>query len=578
MSSPFNGLKSLKNLNFKPRGNVFASPDNWKDQIIYHLLIDRFNSSEQNIPPYNPKTTPLLRNNLEGDNWQGGKIKGITDRLDYIRDLGCNTVRLSPLFKNRNEMNTYHGYGIQNFLEVDPRFGTLRDLQALTKKAHKMDMYIILEIVLNYTGDNWAYPGKDYCYYYTGERYNFGHWRVADPVIGIQWPDDAIWPIEFQNPDWYNRKGQIRNWSHSPEFKEGDFFSLKKLDILNLKVLSSLIQIYKYWIAIADIDGYIIDAAKHIEESSAAIFVRAIKEYSCKIGKRNFFIFGEINERNKYMKDYLKNLSLYYVETKNFSFYDSLLDYPLAALLEGVIKGYINPEELIKRYEGFNENDFGYSEKINYFITFIDNHDQESKLMKGRFLYNNIYIRQIILAIGYLLTSLGIPCIYYGSEQGFDGGGEKEWYQDKYKRECMFGGNWGAFSTSGHHFFNRKNSIYKEISKIAKIRQHEIALRYGRQYFREISNNGLDFNYPFDSKCSLAYSRILDDIEILIVINLDNNIRDVWVTVDSCLSPEGRKLKNLLKPEKKFIIEIIGKRNAVKIKLNPYEIAILKLY
>jgi len=576
MSPKYDGLKSLKNLILKPIGRVFPSPHDWRDQIIYHLLIDRFDNSEANIPPYDPKTTPLGRDDFEGDKWQGGKIKGIIHRLDYIKGLGCTTIRLSPIFKNRKDMNTYHGYGIQNFLEVDPRFGTLKDLRTLVRKAHKMNMYVILEIVLNYTGDNWAYPEIDSWYYYSGERYPFGYWRVVDPFAGIQWPDDAVWPLEFQNPEWYNRKGQICNWNSLPEFKEGDFVSMKKLNTSNCRVLNSLIQVYKYWIASSDIDGYVVDAAKHIEEPSAAIFICAIKEYTYKIGKTNFFICGEINDRDEYMETYVRNVNRYYDKNKQSSSFDSLIDYPLAALIEGTIKGYINPAELRKRYERFNENYCSHIEKINHFITFVDNHDREGQPVRGRFLYNNIFYRQIILAIGYILTSVGIPCIYYGSEQGFNGGGKDERYPDKYIRECMFGGNWGAFNTTGHHFFNPESPIYKKISQIAKIRQQEPTLRYGRQYFREISGNGIDFGYPIDDRCTLAYSRILDDTEILVALNLDSKARSDWVTVDRNLSPKGRKLENMLRPAERFIVEIVGERNAIRMHLDQHEIALLK--
>ena len=175
--------------------------------------------------------------------------------------------------------------------------------------------------------------------------------------------------------------------------------------------------------------------------------------------------------------------------------------------------------------------------------------------------------------MGYLLTSLGVPCIYYGTEQGFDGGGDS----DKYIRECMFGGKWGAFNTTGQHFFNSDHPIYKRTAQIAAVRQKEPALRYGRQYFREISGNGVDFGYPMDGKCTLAYSRILDDTEILIALNLDSTPRNDFVTVDANLTPAGKKMINLLDPGVTTPVQITGQRHAVRIGLHPHEIAILKL-
>ncbi|MBI5043030.1 MAG: alpha-amylase [Nitrospirae bacterium] len=565
--------KKLSEIAFKPSIGVFPSPSDWRDQFIYHLLVDRFDSGEPDIPPYNPNTTHVGRVDSEGEKWQGGTLNGITERLDYIKRLGCTAIWLSPIFKNRKEANTYHGYGIQNFLDVDPRFGTLKDLQKLVKEAHKKGMHIILDIVINHTGDNWAYPGG-YSYYYSeGKRFPFGFWREADSLSGIQWPDDAVWPVEFQNPEWYRRKGEIKNWDSFPEARDGDFCSLKEIDTSNREILKALIDIYKYWIAVADIDGYRLDAVKHLEDSSTAIFCSAIREYAQRIGKTNFFLFGEIIGDDRFIDQYIARNARIPDTNERFPSLDAALDFPLWGILEWVIKGLKNSAELRARYDRFRELYSDHGQAGQYFLTFVDNHDQIGRSPRGRFLHNNPFQKQAVLALGYLLTSLGIPCIYYGTEQGFSGGGD----HDKYIRECMFGGNWGAFNTTGHHFFDPENPINKEISQIAEIRQNEPALRYGRQYFREISGNGSDFGYPLDGLCTLAYSRILDDTEILIVMNLDSNPRNDFITVDSNLTPAGKNLVNLLKPGSIHTVHKSGRRNAVRAGLSPHEIAILKL-
>ena len=93
--------KNFSEIDFKTYGEVLPSPLDWRDQFIYHLIVDRFNSSNKNIPPYNPDTTPAGRNDSEGEKWQGGTLKGITEKLDYIKGLGCTAIWLSPIFKNR---------------------------------------------------------------------------------------------------------------------------------------------------------------------------------------------------------------------------------------------------------------------------------------------------------------------------------------------------------------------------------------------------------------------------------------------------------------------------------------------
>ncbi|MCX6676347.1 MAG: alpha-amylase family glycosyl hydrolase [Methanothrix sp.] len=568
--------KSLKTLNFKPFCRVFPSPNDWRDQFIYHLLIDRFNSTGPDIPPYDPALVPRLRCDTDGDKWQGGNLIGIRNRLDYISGLGCTALWVTPIFKNRKEMDTFHGYAVQNFLDVDPRFGTLKDFQCLVREAHERSMYIILDIVLGYTGDNWTYP-DGYPFYIEGKKYPFGSWRLADPTRGIQWPDDAIWPLEFQNPEWYMRNGEIRDWTSYPENMVSDFISMKKLDTSNPEVVKALIDVYRYWIAVSDVDGYCIDAAKHIEEPSIARISSAIREYAYSIGKKNFLICGEIYGGDELIERYLRCKGSSSCIRKDFQSINAVLDYPLRETLEWVIKGYINPKELIERYEHLNKTWHDIEWIGHHFVTFADDHNVKDSSMIGRFLYNNRFYKQVILAIGYLLTSKGIPRIYYGTEQGFDGGGKDNLYPDKYKRECMFGGKWGAFNTTGHHFFNPKNPIYQEISHIAKIRKQEPALRYGRQYFRAISGNGVDFGYPIDGKCTLAYSRILDDTEILIAMNLDSKPRIELVTVDYNLSPAQKEMVNLLGPEKSYVVNLIGDRHAVRIPLDCHEMAILKL-
>lgn len=566
-------VQSIKELDFTPRGDVFPSPDDWRDVFIYFLLVDRFDSNQENIPPYDPASTPKGRDPEQGKVFQGGNLQGIIRRLDYIRGLGANAIWLSPILKNRREKtDTYHGYGIQDFLDVDPRFGTREDLQELVRQAHARGMHVILDIIINHTGDNWAYL-DDHPYYYWKEApgpFDFGFWREVDPASGFQ-EDDAVWPEELQDPGRYKRRGQIRNWSDPEEAITGDFLSLKELDITQPKVLDTLIKVYKYWIAMTDVDGFRVDTVKHMESSATAIFCNAVREYAKRIGKQNFFIFGEIVADDLTLQRYIGRNSRIEGTNERFPSLDAVLDFPLYFILEEVIKGFLNPSHLRERYERFKTQYADHGAAGQYFVTFVDNHDQMSRPYR-RFLHRNPLLNQAVLAIGYLLTSQGVPCIYYGTEQGFDGGGDS----DRYVRECLFGGQWGAFDSTGHHFFNPEHLIYRGLARIAAIRQREPALRYGRQYFREISGNGRDFGHPIDGKCTLAYSRILDSTEILVAMNLDSTPRNDFVTVDVNLSPAGQKMVNLLAPDTQVTVERRGPRHAIRVPLDGREMAILK--
>ncbi|MBC8108926.1 MAG: hypothetical protein H7Z14_20240 [Anaerolineae bacterium] len=224
------------------------------------------------------------------------------------------------------------------------------------------------------------------------------------------------------------------------------------------------------------------------------------------------------------------------------------------------------------RYEAFRNFYRDFSAAGQYFVTFVDNHDQITRQYR-RFGNGVDDPRQAILAIGYLLTSMGIPCIYYGTEQGFDGGGNT----DAYVREAMFGGKWGAFDTTGMHFFNPKHPIYQGIAEIARVREVEPALRYGRTYFREISGNGEDFGHPIDSHCTMAYARVLDTTSIVVAMNLTALERDDRVMVDGNLNEPGATMTDLLNPSNTYTIEQNSKGQCfVRVPLAGRAMAILK--
>jgi len=433
-------------------------------------------------------------------------------------------------------------------------------------------MYVILDIILNHTGDNWAYPG-DYPYYYWPDApgpFDFGFWREVDPTRGFQ-SADAVWPKELQDPECYKRRGQIWNWNDPDQAINGDFQSLKELDITKPKVLDTLIKAYKYWIALTDIDGFRVDTVKHMESSATALFCNAVREYAKRIGKHNFFIFGEVVGDDLTLQRYIGRNSRIKDTNERFPSLDACLDFPLYFILEEVIKGFTNPSHLRERYERFKTLYADHGEASRYFVTFVDNHDQMSRPYR-RFMHGNPHLQQAVLAIGYLLTSQGIPCIYYGTEQVFDGGGN----DDEYVRECMFGGSWGAFDTTGVHFFNEQHQIYQGIKSIALIRAQEPALRYGRLYFREISEDGDTFGYPTNGQCTLAFSRVLDTDEVLVALNLDASERRDCITVDRNLTSPGTAMIDRLTGSPPIKVEESSYGRAyVCVPLQGHQIAIL---
>ena len=156
--------RNLSQLNLKPRGQVFPSPMLWKDHVFYQILPDRFSDgkeAERQMFDYrNPEQyrTQDKRAWMEaGLGFTGGTLKGIRSKLDYLQGLGITGLWLNPAFKQRADLQTYHGYAIQNFLDIDPRFGTTQDLRDLIDDAHDRGMVVVLDVVIDHTGNNWFY-------------------------------------------------------------------------------------------------------------------------------------------------------------------------------------------------------------------------------------------------------------------------------------------------------------------------------------------------------------------------------------------------------------------------------------
>ncbi|ELR68468.1 alpha-amylase family protein [Fulvivirga imtechensis AK7] len=533
----------------------------WREEFIYFLLVDRFHDDQVRSPVRAEGKTTGFGTREELQKICGGTLKGIKDHLDYIQQLGCTAIWLSPVFENN--ASSYHGYDIQDYTSIDKRFGTTDDLAALVDAAHSLDMRVFLDVVLHHSGNNWSYPGNYPYYYYNGWTFPFGKWHS----------EDKPQPAELRNPDLYWRKGQIRNFDSYPETREGDFNDLKafKNDSSpeGLYVQHLLTRIHCYWIRETDIDGFRLDAVKHMGEKSISQFCSHIREYAYKLGKRNFFLFGELVGPEGIYNNYIGPKTAVKVEdTAIYYGLNSVLDFPLYYVLADVILGKSTPEKLIERYESLRKSALSRGEFGEFLVTFIDNHDQVNQPLKRRFGYDATEA-QVIAGIGFLLCALGTPCIYYGTEQGFQGAG----IEDHNVREAMF-----DLHDPSKNALNKDGVIYREISIIANLRKKNAALKFGRMYMREYSEDGETFHMPVHQNCMLAFSRILYDEEMLIVYNGSLVHEDEeYITVSKDLNPEGSAFRfryghtgkiHVLKNE-------TDDRHFIKIKLKPTQFVIL---
>ena len=344
------------------------------------------------------------------------------------------------------------------------------------------------------------------------------------------------------------RAGSIGRWDAAPwenpldprnEFRRGDFFDLKDLAVQEAspaardpnaeQVLSALIKVYQYWIALTDCDGFRVDTVKHVSFEASRNFCGAIHEYAESIGKENFLVLGEVAGGAAMARNYLD------IFGRNL---DAALDLgePMETLTN-LAKGLQPPAAFFAEFGGHDE--LGTHREIGrYHVSMIDDHDMIHRKPKRRFGGNSSTApagaEQAALAIGIQLTTLGIPCIYYGAEQAFDGGEHYHDpalepladgavpYADRYVREAMFGANFGAFGTRGCSFFDPDHPTYLRIAAICRVVKQASpvgrALRRGRQYARPTKVFGPGYTLPGAGEL-VAWSRIVFQQEVLVAAN-----------------------------------------------------------
>lgn len=570
-------------------GTFHPSPAAWEDEVLYFLMLDRFSDGREHgfrgndgapvaggsTPPFQPADAGNAVSTEEdarawreaGYRFTGGTLRGLGGKLGYLGRMGITAIWLSPVFKQVASLQTYHGYGIQNFLQVDPRFGTAEDLRSLVASAHTHGIRVVLDIILNHTGDVFGYdadryPERDVAGNpvmdprWDGRPYAVHGYRSADgrpslPFTAVDlavhpeaWPDGAVWPAELQDPATFTQRGRISNWDHDPEFLEGDFETLKDVHHGDgdpdgyrpspaLKVITGC---YRYWMAYADLDGFRVDTVKHMDPGATRYFTSVIKESAASLGKENFYLIGEITGGRSRA-----------VDTMELTGLDAALGIDdVQDKLEYLVKGQRNPADYFNLFR--NSTLVGKESHTwfrNHVVTMVDDHDQVRKgSAKARFCADAGAERLLPAVLALNVFTLGIPCLYYGTEQAFDGQGG----HDRYLREAMFGGPFGAFRSTGRHFFDENAPGYRALSALLEVRRGRLALRRGRQYLRQISGNGVDFGLPamVDGRLRsvVPWSRLFNDQEVLCAINTDpDQSRTAWVTLDAELHQPGEQLR-----------------------------------
>jgi alpha-amylase len=509
------------------------------DENFYFVMADRFANGTTANDTGGISGGPL-QHGFDPTNkgfYNGGDLKGLLDRIEYIRGLGTTSIWLTPSFKNKavqledGPSAGYHGYWITDFTQIDPHLGTNDDLRALVDAAHRRGMKVYFDIITNHTADvigyeegaRTAYIPKDLEPYRTASGRPFDDRDYAgtnrfpplDPEVSFPYtPELEPGEENLKVPNWLNNVNLYHNRGNTTFTGEdsdyGDFFGLDDLFTEHPRVVRGMIDIYKTWIREMGIDGFRIDTMKHVNDEFWKKFGPEVLSYARSQGKREFFMFGEVY-------DTTKSFTSQYTTQNRMQ---AVLDFPF----QDAARNFASKSQPASQLGTFFRDDDWYTDansNVYQLPTFLGNHDM------GRIGYfigadnagasETEKINRDRLAHELMYFSRGNPVIYYGDEQGFTGTGG-----DQVARQTLFASRvpeyldddlLGTTRTHAQDNFVRSHPLYQGIRQLARLTKQHPALRNGAHQHR----------YGSTSAGVYAFSRILRDQQYEYVVALNNN-------------------------------------------------------
>lgn len=413
------------------------------EDVIYLLMPDRFangNPSNDNMPGM---LEVADRANPSGRH--GGDIEGIREHLDYIKDLGMTAIWLNPVLENNNPAYSYHGYAITDFYKVDPRLGTNGDYVALVDEAHQKGLKVIKDMIFNHCGINHWFikdlPMKNWVHQFPEfTRSNFRAEALTDPHASD-----------------YDRKKLLEGWfdTNMPDFDQRNAF-----------VTEYLIQNSIWWIEYAGLDGIRLDTQPYPYKEMVAEWGRRVfEEYP------NFNLVGEAWLNREGMNAYYQKDAI--VGDGYNSNLPSVTDF---SMYGATSRAFTEPEgwsEGMARLYYVLAQDFLWADPFKNLI-FLDNHDL------NRF-FNTVGndLDAMKMAMAFLLTTRGIPQVYYGTELLMDGQ-EHKGHGDIRKD---FPGGWksdtlNAFALEGRS--EAQNELFSYMQRLLRYRTNSPAITRGK--------------------------------------------------------------------------------------------------
>lgn len=343
-----------------------------QESIIYQIFPDRFcnGDNSKNIEG----TLSWGKGKVNTKSMYGGDLRGVIEKLSYLKELGVNLIYLTPVFKS----TTNHKYNTKDYFDIDPQFGTINEARELVEKAHNNGIKIIFDAVFNHSGSDF-FAFKDLIKNQQQSKYK--EWYFIDS-----------WPVSQAKDKYYTFANGCEN--------------MPKLNTNNEEVKEYLLSVGEYWIKEIGIDGWRLDVCDEVGHEFWREFRKRIKK-----ANKNTIIIGEImHEANSFLKgDQL----------------DGIMNYPFKnAIIDFFGKNIINAREFL---DIMAENRVLYMDSIiRQMWNLIGSHDTKR-------IYNECEgnINKIKLAIAYQFLYIGVPYIYYGDEIGLDG------EDDPDNRKCM---------------------------------------------------------------------------------------------------------------------------------------------
>lgn len=458
------------------------------DESVYFIMTDRFENGDTSNDYGGTDKSMSVSGYVPEDIgwWHGGDFKGITKRLEYIKSMGFTSLWITPPVVQKSvqgNSSAYHGYWGVDFTTVDPHLGSEADFKELVTQAHKLNMKVIIDVVVNHTADVIYYD-------------NSGRPQVSAAEANIK------------KPDWLNLISNYHNLGSNPRIGnsvlDGDFYGLDDLETENPKVISGWIDVWSNWITKFDIDGMRIDTFKHVNPEFWKAFIPKIQAAAIKAGKSDFPIFGEAADSDS------ASLSTYVAGGE----VPSVLDFDFQKQVKSFVQFGVSAEALA---ELFNRDDLYTTSSTSAYglATFLGNHDMGRI---GYFLSNAVAVgesqtllERAKLANAALFLLRGGPVLYYGDEKGMTGtGGDKKARQDMFATQVV---DWqnevriGSNSIKSASAFDVRNPLEEQISELQKVITANPGLRSGTQQVR-YAKNGL-----------FVVSRYLNGVEYLVALN-----------------------------------------------------------